>query len=305
MSHREDSVWHSLGRDLGHFLTRSHGAHAEGGTLPGMAEVTWGWDAVSADEPSAPTGQAAGYTTGGRGLAWTAAQWKAHPGAVRICQDANGSDSTADVIDDEPGADSDSGSVGWYKRALADFRAGTRPGQRYPCFYRDLDGLPALQAAVEAAQLEQPVPLWLAHWGLSMDAAAAMIDTRHGPFVFTGVQFANRGAYDADVWLDGWLRTVSTAPSAPPPPPPGNWTGEMMNELPTIKQGDTGAAVRTAQGLLIARYYSLGATGTAGDGVDGDFGPLTTAAVREIQGKSGLKVTGVIDPQTWPVLAGV
>ena len=75
--------------------------------------------------------------------------------------------------------------------------------------------------------------------------------------------------------------------------------------MPTILQGATGPAVRTAQGLLLARYYQLGHTGQLGDGLDGAFGPLTDAAVREAQGAAHITVDGIIGPQTWPVLAGI
>jgi len=36
--------------------------------------------------------------------------------------------------------------------------------------------------------------------------------------------------------------------------------------------------------------------------VDGDFGPLTAAAVRAFQTSHSLGVTGAVDAQTWPVL---
>jgi len=113
------------------------------------------------------------------------------------------------------------------------------------------------------------------------------------------------GEYDENVWgfgpraqLDWW---ASSAPQPAPQPPQG---GEMPLP-PTIRQGDTGPAVRTAQGLLVARYYRLGTTGPAGDGIDGQFGPLTGAAVREAQGLARITVDGIVGPQTWPHLLGV
>lgn len=78
-----------------------------------------------------------------------------------------------------------------------------------------------------------------------------------------------------------------------------------MASLPTIRQGDKSPAVRTAQGLLLARYYHLGDTGALKDGIDGDFGALTAAAVRDAQGKAKIAVDGIIGPNTWPVLAGI
>lgn len=270
-----------------------------------MTEITAGWDATHDNLGSAPEGQGAGYTTGTPDIRWTAADWKARPGAVRICQDSAGTDVTADVIDDEPGADSDSGSVGWHKRALNAYTAKTRPEQRYPAFYRDLDGLPALTTAVTAAGLPQPVPLWLAHYGITLDQAQRAVGTRQGPFIIIGVQFANRGAYDSDIWLTSWLTDTAGKQSAPAPDPSPAFTEVIMSQLPTIKRGDKGPAVRTLQGLLTARYYHLGTTGKQLDGIDGDYGALTDAAVRDLQGKAGLKADGVCGPATWPVAAGV
>lgn len=112
------------------------------------------------------------------------------------------------------------------------------------------------------------------------------------------------GEYDEDAYgfgprpvLPWWTAAVP----APPPPPPPVWSWSAM---PEVKIGDTGPAVRTVQGLLLARYYRLGSTGQLHDGLDGSFGPLTDAAVREAQGAAHIAVDGIVGPQTWPVLAG-
>lgn len=264
--------------------------------------LTWGWDATHANLGGVPAGQGAGYTTGTPDIMWTPEDWAAHPGAVRICQAANGNDDTADVIDDEPGADSDSGSVGWYQRAQAARARGDRPGQRPPAFYRDLDGVPELASAVQAAGLSEPCPLYLAHWGITMDQAAAAIGTRTGPFVIVGVQFANRGAFDSDVFDSGWL--ADTSPGAPQPPvtPPASEGNLSMANMPELAQGATGGPVRSLQGLLVARGFHLGTTGPSNDGVDGNFGPLTHAAVVAFQEESNISADGVVGPITWPLL---
>lgn len=270
-----------------------------------MTNAVFGWDATGANLAQAPDGQGATYTTGSGGIAATAKQIADHPGIVRICQDAGGTDATADVIDDEPGADSDTGSVAWFRKALESYRSGVRPGQRYPCFYRDRSGLPTLRAAVEAAGLETPVPLWLAWPGLTMSEAAAMLHSITGPFIITGIQFADRGLYDSDVWSESWLSDVSTGPGPVTTPAPPSWTEVIMQNLPELKPGDKGPAVRTAQALLRARYTDIGTTGSAHDGIDGDFGPLTESAVKDIQGKAKITIDGIIGPETWPVLAGI
>jgi peptidoglycan hydrolase-like protein with peptidoglycan-binding domain len=59
----------------------------------------------------------------------------------------------------------------------------------------------------------------------------------------------------------------------------------------TVRLGDSGEAVRAVQWLL--------ADVTA----DGDFGPLTDAAVRAFQGVFSPPADGVVGPHTWWALA--
>ena len=68
----------------------------------------------------------------------------------------------------------------------------------------------------------------------------------------------------------------------------------MALNWPTEQQGSTGENVRSVQYLLNAHGSSLT--------VDGDFGPLTSAAVRSFQSKHGLGADGIVGNQTWPVL---
>lgn len=64
---------------------------------------------------------------------------------------------------------------------------------------------------------------------------------------------------------------------------------------PTIRRGDTGTAVRRLQrGLRRTPRLDLV--------VDGVFGPLTEAAVREFQDGSGLVHDGIVGPLTWAAL---
>lgn len=63
----------------------------------------------------------------------------------------------------------------------------------------------------------------------------------------------------------------------------------------TLKQGSKGKHVQTLQMLLFAK----GATQLK---ADGDFGPLTANAVKWFQKLAGLKVDGIVGPQTWGVL---
>jgi peptidoglycan hydrolase-like protein with peptidoglycan-binding domain len=57
------------------------------------------------------------------------------------------------------------------------------------------------------------------------------------------------------------------------------------DKLP-LKNGSYGEKVKLVQDGLVKKYgYDLGTTGPNKDGVDGDFGPLTEAAVRKLQAR--------------------
>lgn len=77
---------------------------------------------------------------------------------------------------------------------------------------------------------------------------------------------------------------------------PVTWTA-MLSEggAPVVKVGSGGRPVRRVQAALNA------AVG-AGLGVDGVFGPATTAAVRDYQGRVALPRTGVVAAGTWAAL---
>ncbi|MFC4470521.1 protein kinase [Streptomyces xiangluensis] len=64
-----------------------------------------------------------------------------------------------------------------------------------------------------------------------------------------------------------------------------------------IKQGDGGSQVREAQCLL---KHLHGITGVGE--VDGDFGPLTHAAVVTFQKRAGLDADGIVGPNSWRAL---
>ena len=64
---------------------------------------------------------------------------------------------------------------------------------------------------------------------------------------------------------------------------------------PTVSLGATGGAVRRLERAL-RRTPNLGLV------VDGVFGPLTDAAVKEFQQGAGLAVDGIVGPLTWDAL---
>ena len=72
-----------------------------------------------------------------------------------------------------------------------------------------------------------------------------------------------------------------------------------LTPLPLLRRGDRGAAVQSAQLLLIARGYRCGPWGA-----DGDFGAATLGAVYRFQQGRRLAMDGEIGPLTWAKLVG-
>ena len=68
------------------------------------------------------------------------------------------------------------------------------------------------------------------------------------------------------------------------------------------RKGDEGDDVAAIQDMLLDLGYDLGKTGANKNGVDGDFGAKTDAAVRDFQKKNGLSVDGIVGPKTYAAL---
>ena len=89
-----------------------------------------------------------------------------------------------------------------------------------------------------------------------------------------------------------------------------NYVSEGTVSLPTsyklgertLTRGDSGSDVTELQTALVALGYDLGTYGTKKDGVDGDFGKKTQAAVSELQAKAGLEQTGIFDATAYKAL---
>jgi peptidoglycan hydrolase-like protein with peptidoglycan-binding domain len=76
--------------------------------------------------------------------------------------------------------------------------------------------------------------------------------------------------------------------------------------LPTLRQGDRGRDVQLLQRILQDNGF-LGAAGVRlgnprGAIVDGTFGAVTASAVRDLQRRYRIPVTGRVNPTTWEVL---
>jgi peptidoglycan hydrolase-like protein with peptidoglycan-binding domain len=261
------------------------------------------YDATHANIAALPAGaQVAGYTTGTGGVAWTAADFAAHPGAVRIDQDPAASDPAADVLDIEPGAATPAGAPGWVRRARASLAGGARPGQRPPVVYMSQSQVTTVVNALTAGGISSGVGLWIAHFGLTRAQATEMVLTAGGPFPVIGVQFRNTPAFDVSVFSSDWLASGGQQPPVVPA-----WESAMMNVLPALGQGAQDQPgpvffVRRVQALASVIGAVNGLPAAAGLAEDGDFGPATAAAVKAVQQLAGIAQDGIVGPQTWSVL---
>src|SRR3712207_9379907 len=71
-----------------------------------------------------------------------------------------------------------------------------------------------------------------------------------------------------------------------------------MQVGPTLQEGSSGEAVEVLQRALQRAGFDPGP-------VDGEFGPMTAAAVRSFQAARSLVVDGIVGPQTWSALEEV
>lgn len=83
----------------------------------------------------------------------------------------------------------------------------------------------------------------------------------------------------------------------PAPEKPTEADAGFKLQPPALRNGMGGVWVAALQGALHYLKYSLGPYG-----VDGEFGPATTAAVRNFQIRNGLQADGVAGTETWAAL---
>lgn len=93
-----------------------------------------------------------------------------------------------------------------------------------------------------------------------------------------------------------------------PPVTPTQWTEFNMARLPVLREGAADVAgggfwyVRRLQMLTRMAGMLQGLQAAANLQIDGQYGPLTVAAVRAVQHAYSITADGVAGPQTWSVL---
>ena len=81
--------------------------------------------------------------------------------------------------------------------------------------------------------------------------------------------------------------------------------GDYTLSFRYLRKGDKGEDVKALQTLLKAKGYDLGTAGDKHDGIDGDFGTKTEAAVIAYQKDNGLDADGIVGEKTMGCLMGV
>jgi hypothetical protein len=108
------------------------------------------------------------------------------------------------------------------------------------------------------------------------------------------------GPYDNTTpWGIADLDDAPSKPSRPSTPSTPDWTDQLVADLDTIKQNARGAGVRRMQGLILAYGGAPAAKLKASGGIDGIFGPGSTAAVKLFQAAKSLTRDGIVGPKTW------
>jgi hypothetical protein len=270
-----------------------------------------GYDAIRVNIASLPPDAPAyaGYATGAGIVPWTQAQFDAHATSLgpclRVDQDPAASDPTADYLDVENGAATPADGPGWVKRAAAARAAVRRRGQRPPAIYMNASTVTSVVNALIDGGVKSGAGLIIADWSLTEAQALADVLAAAGPFPVVGIQCADSGPYDVNIFSRAWL--LDQAGGAVTPPAPAEVFVSVSARLPILKQGDKDAAgkpfyVRRAQNAIkgISEWNSLGISLT----VTGTFDMPTEVAVKRVQKLFGLRQDGVIGQATWGAFIG-
>jgi Putative peptidoglycan binding domain/Glycosyl hydrolases family 25 len=131
---------------------------------------------------------------------------------------------------------------------------------------------------------------WVAAYQASEPSVAHTLWQFTDAYAIPGVGTADCSLYHGPV-----SQLAALAHGGQPVPAPA-WPASLTGTLATVAAGSSGDGVKSAQGLLCARGYTVT--------IDGSYGPVTQSAVTAFQHASGLTPDGITGPDTWAVLAG-
>ena len=96
-------------------------------------------------------------------------------------------------------------------------------------------------------------------------------------------------------WRTAGFPAPGGTPPRPPAPPPPTSGGIVTVNVRVLRRGHKGGDVRSLQALLVTKAGQRIA-------VDGDFGPATEGAVKNLQRFFRLAADGIVGSRTWPTL---
>jgi putative peptidoglycan binding protein len=241
------------------------------------------YDAIDVTQIPAGAAAVAGYVDGDWPTSAALAGLYPHADRLTIAVQPSGD---ADALDVENGDATPADAAAWYERQR-------RRGVARPCIYASAGVMQSGVVPVLGASGigRGAVRLWSAHY-------------THIPHI-CGPLSCGAMSTDADgtQWTDAAMgRDLDQSLllgdffGAGPSPSPVPWQEQIMEQLPTLKQGDSGEAVRTVQGLCGARGQAVR--------IDGSLGPVTVTALRRVQAAAKISPDGVVGPATWAVLLG-
>lgn len=175
------------------------------------------------------------------------------------------------------------GSIGVALAAMAGAVERPFDAGKYPITADQVDALIALAARL------------CAQYGIPVSRKTVLSHAEVQP----SLGIAQRGKWDI-AWLPGMTGpsdpvTVGDRLRAAIATAMGSAQTVTAPEHPTLQRGDVSALVSKAQALLLARGFDP-------QGIDGNFGGKTRAAVIALQTASGLPATGTITSATWAEL---
>lgn len=187
------------------------------------------FDATGQNVGHLPAGaHVAGYVTGSGVVPWTASQFAAHPGAVRIAQSpilSVDESPNPDVADFEAMAVTLADLAPLIKAEQAAFRSAARPGQRWPAVYCSRVNIHQVANALIAGGVTS-CPLAVADFNFDKAEAISEVANASGPFPIVWRQYSDQGGggtFDLGIVSIPWLATVSKALAVTPQVPPGQW----------------------------------------------------------------------------------
>lgn len=187
-----------------------------------------------------------------------------------------------------------SGTTTWSNHAWAtadDVNAPSNPYASADWHRRNARGTRPFGLAIVCNIPQKVIELWEGHgyrWG-------GRYKTKPDPmhFEFMGSVLDARATEDR---LRRFLAGAGSPAPAPPPLPAPKPSQEVVDvNLPVLRPGAKGGAVKSLQALLATKANQAVA-------VDGDFGPATERAVRNVQTFFRQGVDGVVGAKTWAVL---